>query len=130
MPPIRIVLIEDNPGDSRWFQITLDECQLNTVLTVYSGAAAALDALRIVAEADLLAVDWYMPMMEARELLDKLRAIPAFEHTPIVVFVPEHEEARLIREWYGGRLHVATKPIGCDELTAILKTTGGAATSA
>ena len=130
MPPIRIVLVEDNPGDSTWFQITLDECQLNTVLTVYSGGVAALDALHNRAEADLLAVDWYMPMMEARDLLDKLRAIPAFLHTPILVFVPEHEEARLIREWYGGRLHVGTKPISCDELTVILKTIGGAGTSA
>lgn len=132
MPPIRIVLIEDNPGDSTWFQITLDECQIETeiVLTVYSGGVAALETLHTVAEADLLAVDWYMPVMEPRDLLDKLREIPAFAHTPIAVFVPQHEEARLIREWYGGRLHVVTKPVDCDQLIAILKTIGGAGTSA
>jgi CheY-like chemotaxis protein len=128
--PIRIVLIEDNPGDSAWFQITLDECHLNTVLTIYSGGASALAALESVPEADILVVDWYLPAMEPRELLDHLREIPAFAHTPIAVFVPKHEEARLIREWYGGRLHIVFNPIDCDQLTAILKTMGGMGSAA
>ena len=100
--PFRIVLIEDNPGDSTWFQITLEECRLNAVLKVYTGGLAALEALTLSAEADLLVVDWYLPVLKPDDLLDKLRAIPGFGHVPIAVFVPQHEEARLIRQWSAG----------------------------
>ena len=123
--PFRIVLIEDNPGDSTWFQITLEECRLDAVLKVYADGLEALEALTLSVEADLIVVDWYLPVLEPRDLLDKLRAIPAFGQVPIAVFVPPHEEAQLIREWYGGRLHVVTKPIDCEQLTGILKTLGG-----
>jgi two-component system chemotaxis response regulator CheY len=124
--PIRIVLIVDNPGDAKWFRIMLDECGFDTVLKTYSGGIEALRALRSNPEADLVVIDWYMPQIDTRDLLDALREIPELALTPVAVFVPEHQREDLLREWRGGRFHLVSKPIDCDQLTAIVRPIGEA----
>jgi len=43
--PLRILLVEDNPGDCKWFQLTLDDLQFAYVL---QAAETGEDALRIL----------------------------------------------------------------------------------
>ena len=44
--PLRVLLVEDNPGDTKWFQLTLDDLQFAYVLQVAENGEDALQILR------------------------------------------------------------------------------------
>ena len=118
--PIRIALIEDNPADVHWFRLTLQETPFDCDLQVFTGGQAAVQALENGAGADLLVVDWYLPTLEGRDLLDALNAIDHLRGKPIAVFAPEREIQQFENGWSGGRIHVLTKPVNPQIIGEIL----------
>lgn len=121
MKRIHIVVIDDNPADSRWFTIMLKETGYECECTVYNTGSSALEGLKLSCEADLIVVDWYMPSCEPMELLDALRVIPGVERIPFAVFAPQHECLELQRNWWGGKLLLLTKPVDPEKLSLLIE---------
>jgi CheY-like chemotaxis protein len=120
--PIRIALIEDNPADVHWFRITLEETSFPCDLQVFTGGVSAVQGLQKGPAADLLVVDWYLPTLEGRDLLDALNAIEHLRGKPMAVFAPARELKQFETGWAGGRIHVLTKPVNASMIGSILGT--------
>jgi CheY-like chemotaxis protein len=89
--PIRILLVEDDPGDVLLTQEALADSKLLHELEVINDGAAALE--RIARSAgpegepmpDLVLLDLNLPKVDGRGVLAQLKGDPATSHVPVVV---------------------------------------------
>jgi twitching motility two-component system response regulator PilH len=88
----------------RWSELTVHE------------ASNGLDALRAVelAAPDVIVLDFNMPVMNGRDVLDELKANPATQHIPVLVVTGE-DCARPL-----GAARLLRKPVSPPELLACL----------
>lgn len=78
-----ILIVEDNPVNARLLTLMLQEQGYQTV-TAENGK----DALKKVSETpdiQLIITDYLMPEMDGLEFIVKVRALPTFNHAPILV---------------------------------------------
>jgi len=122
---IHILLIEDNPADVELLRRALRTAQLDWELTRLKDGAEALEFLRrletgaVENSPDLAVLDLNLPKNDGVEVLQAMRASPAFGSAPIVVLsssASPKERAR-IEEFGIGRY--ITKPADLDEYLRI-----------
>jgi two-component system, chemotaxis family, response regulator Rcp1 len=95
---LRILLVEDNPGDVRLVQETLREGPLDIALSVVPDGAAALRYLWGLGEfvgmmaPELILLDFGLPGKDGRQVLAEVRANPRFNTIPVVVFTASTSE--------------------------------------
>ena len=112
---LRVLLVEDNPGDIDLVAEALRElpCDLSVALD----GVTALEALRASAPGpgartpDLILLDLNLPRMDGREVLASLKRDPALLHIPVVVLSSSRAERDLLDTY---RMHAncfVTKPV-------------------
>jgi len=84
----RILIIEDNPGDILLFRVALSDAGIDCELSQITDGGAAVDFLRKrdAALPDLVVLDLNLPKVSGREILSAIRATPAFEPVPVVIW--------------------------------------------
>lgn len=89
---IRILLVEDNPGDVRLTEETLKQSPYPTELEVAHDGAEALGDLRgrspfaQQARPDMILLDLNMPGLDGRKVLAEVRSDPELNRIPVVIF--------------------------------------------
>ncbi len=113
MGKARVLIVEDNSDVRRLYAIGLNQRGYEVKLA--ANGAEAVE--RIESEKpDIILLDWLMPLMDGREVLDRLSRERSLPGIPIIVISgePAPESADLdprIRCWL-------TKPVTIDELVA------------
>jgi two-component system, chemotaxis family, response regulator Rcp1 len=88
---IRLVLVEDNPGDVELFRYALDQASISCDLTVIENGSDALAFVRQMGRypdaplPDLVIVDLNLPRYDGIEILQAMRANMAFAEVPVAV---------------------------------------------
>lgn len=88
---VRILLVEDNPGDVRLTEEALKEANVSTTLTVASDGVEALDRLlqrgrfADAVRPDLILLDLNLPRKDGREVLAEIKSNPELKRIPVVV---------------------------------------------
>ncbi len=83
-----LLLIEDNPADVALLRRALGGAGLDYQLTVIDDGAKALALFRpgsAILEADLAIVDMNLPKHSGLEIIEQMRANPAFAEMPVVI---------------------------------------------
>jgi CheY-like chemotaxis protein len=115
---IRILLVEDNPGDVDL--VTHAVRELPCDVSVASDGVDAMEFLRkegrhaAAAEPDLVLLDLNLPKMSGREVLAQLKQDPALMHIPVVILSSSQARRDLLETY---RLHAncfVTKPVDLD----------------
>lgn len=70
---------------------------------------------------DLILMDWMLPGMSGRHLVEQLRADPATQSLPIIMLTAKAEEADKLEGFTAGVDDYITKPFNVSELTARVK---------
>jgi two-component system, chemotaxis family, response regulator Rcp1 len=89
--PVRILLVEDNPGDVRLTREAFKDAKVQLELSVVSDGVEAMDFLRRrgkYAESlrpDLILLDLNLPRMDGRAVLDELKGDPALKSVPVII---------------------------------------------
>ena len=80
------------------------------------------DALRVAAGATvhLVVTDFNMPVMGGVDLIQKLRAMPKFRFTPILLLTTETEESRKSQARAAGATGWVTKPFDPERLVRLV----------
>ena len=113
----RIVLVESNPTDVRWFRLAIEGLRPEPALTVVDGGPNTLQQIRELLP-DVIVSAWRLPFYEAPELIEATRAIPALKNVPIAVLTmfpkdPKELESLGILRWF-------TKPINAGQIEDLL----------
>jgi len=102
MPPIEILLIEDNPGDIRLALEAFNECKFNVNIQIATDGAEALDYMykkgrfTNAATPDLILLDLNLPKKSGMEILVKLKGDNELKVIPIIILTTSQAEQDLM----------------------------------
>ena len=88
---VRLLLVDDNPGDVQLFRWALRRADLDIDLSVIDDGGEALamvreaDASSTLNTPDLVVLDLNLPKADGREILTLMRSTRAFADVPVVI---------------------------------------------
>ena len=118
--PIQILLVEDSPSDAK---LTLSALKLAKVANELHHVEDGVQAMEFLGRKgkfsqaprpDLILLDLNLPRKDGREVLEELKADPAFSSIPVIVLTTSSAENDILRSY---QLHAncyVTKPVNFD----------------
>jgi len=125
--PIRVLLVEDNPGDAHLTRDTLEQSKLLIQIAVVADGEEALDYLLArgnytgVALPDLIVLDLNLPRLGGREVLAEMKQHEQLLSIPVVVLTSSDAEKDVVMSYKLGASCYVTKPVGLEAFQAIVK---------
>jgi two-component system alkaline phosphatase synthesis response regulator PhoP/two-component system response regulator VicR len=118
MVPGKILLIEDEPSNSRLMEVTLRPLGFETVVRGdgSSGLEAAHDE-----SIELIVLDIALPQLDGWQVLERLRNDPETMAIPILVLTAHVGDENLMKAADGGADVFMTKPFQPDDLRQVVK---------
>lgn len=116
--PVRILLIEDNPGDADLIQETLEVGDLTVQISVAIDGTQALAYLNGESGPesrqlpDLILLDLNLPKMDGRQVLTEIKRAPSWRKIPIVILTSSDAEHDIVKSYELGAACYVTKPVG------------------
>jgi CheY-like chemotaxis protein len=134
-PPLRVLLVEDNPSDVVMFREALASAGLAVDLDVSWNGQEALDRLRrhggqpAAARPDLVVLDVNLPILSGRELLAEMVADDTLNSIPVVVLTGSRFEKESMAMYPEDRCLFIVKPFDFQSLVEIVRRVFGFASS-
>ena len=125
--PIRILLVEDNPGDRDLIQDAFETSETAFDISVAIDGADAIEYLlkrgtHLDAETpDLIVLDLNMPKMDGRQVLTEIKKHDSVKSVPVVVFTSSDAEADVAQSYALGANCYVTKPVDLVAFQAVVK---------
>jgi CheY-like chemotaxis protein len=125
--PIRVLLVEDNPGDADLTKETLEAGKLHMKIDVVVDGAQAVDYLLrrppfAAAEApDLILLDLNLPRLDGRQVLAEIKTHERLRRIPVVVLTSSDAERDIVESYGLGANCYVTKPVGFEAFQSIVR---------
>lgn len=93
-----ILLVDDNPGDIRLIEEAFTDGQFHNSLHTFTDGEAALDFIHQnegyedASRPDLALIDFYLPNIDAEELLHEIKHHPDLEDVPVIILTGADED--------------------------------------
>ena len=121
--PIRVLLVEDNPGDADLTRDTLESGKLVLEIATVVDGEEALDYLmqrgrhRAAAAPDLIVLDLNLPRLNGVQVLAAIKQHDRLRAVPVVVLTSSDAEKDITQSYQLGANCYVTKPV---DLTAFI----------
>lgn len=115
----RILVVEDDAFMASLLRFLLERQGVNVI--VRSDGRAAIDSLQGDALFDAVLLDLRLPQVSGMEVLAKVRALPAWARTPVLVLSALDAGAEVAAALDAGANDYMTKPFNPEELLARLR---------
>ena len=121
LPPLNILLVEDNPGDARLAQEAFKVAHVANRLHVVASAEATLDFLyqreqyAHVPRPDLILLDLNLPRKSGREVLEEIKLDPQLRPIPVLVLTTSRAPEDIEDAYAHGANSYIVKPVDVDE---------------
>ncbi len=124
---VRILLIEDNPGDIRLTIEALKEGRIQNKLTVATDGEEALDYLygrgihnkRI--KPDIILLDLNLPKLDGREVLKTIKSDDDLKRIPIIVLTTSKADEDIARAYDLYANAYITKPVDIEQFLKVVR---------
>jgi two-component system, chemotaxis family, response regulator Rcp1 len=125
--PIEILLVEDNPGDSRLAKEALKESKLKNNLYVAEDGVEAMNFLYKTGKyskmprPDLVILDLNLPKKDGREVLAEIKNDDNLKRIPVVILTISKAEEDILKTY---NLHAncyVTKPLDLDQFMKVVR---------
>jgi CheY-like chemotaxis protein len=125
--PIEILLVEDNPGDSRLAQEALKDSKIRNTIHVAADGMEAMMFLnrkgkwKNAPRPDLILLDLNLPRMDGREVLAAIKSDDDLKRIPVVILTTSKDEEDVLRAY---NLHAncyITKPIDLQQFMKVVR---------
>ncbi len=120
-----ILLIEDNPGDTRLLEEAFGECGLDHRLAVVTDGVEAMRYLRREKpytrgfRPDLILLDLNLPRKDGREVLMEIKTDAALRRIPVVILSTSAAEADILAAYDRHANCYISKPLDLDAFFAV-----------
>ena len=131
MSEIKILLVEDNPGDVRLTQEALVDAKVHNQMFVVGDGVEALAFLRKEGEyrdtpqPDLILLDLNLPRKDGREVLAEIKEDQHLRRIPVVVLTTSTEERDVVKAYNSHANCYINKPVDLDQFINVIKTIEG-----
>ena len=125
--PVRILLVEDNPGDVRLTKEALKEAKVRNEISVVSDGEEALQFLRKegkyagVKHPDVILLDLNLPRKGGLEVLREIKQDEGLKRIPVVVVTSSKAEQDIVKSY---NLHAncfVTKPVDLHQFLEVIR---------
>ncbi|GAA3452463.1 response regulator [Dactylosporangium matsuzakiense] len=124
---VRILLVEDDPGDVAFTLDEFREHRLRNPVTVLGDGRRALDYLQqrgayvSAPIPDILLLDLNLPGVDGRVVLDRVTADPRLAGLTVVVLTGSDIEERMLRDFGVPATHFFRKPVDFAQLIRLIR---------
>jgi two-component system, chemotaxis family, response regulator Rcp1 len=124
---IKVLLIEDNPGDVRLLEEAFKELDANILIQVARDGAEGLDmvfqppAPPGPGSPDLILLDLNLPKVNGHDVLARIKSDPATAQIPVIVLTSSRAESDIRRAYQAHANAYLKKPSTLDGLIAAAK---------
>jgi two-component system, chemotaxis family, response regulator Rcp1 len=125
--PIKVLLVEDNPGDVRLIQETFKENRILTELNVMSDGEEAINYLKKIGKyknesnPDLILLDLNLPKLDGREILAEIKDEDNLRRIPVIVLTSSSAESDVYKSYDLNANCFISKPVDLDSFINVLK---------
>lgn len=124
--PVRILLIEDNPGDIELTREALRVSKITNQLDVVQDGKSALERLDADEAAnnlpDLILLDLNLPGLSGTEVLSRIKGRTGWSRIPIVILTSSQAETDIVRSYDLHANCYVTKPIDFTQFIHVVRT--------
>ena len=123
---VRVLLVEDDPGDARLTLESLRNSKIRNEVTVLDDGAEVLPYLRQEGDhadalrPDLVVLDLNLPGRSGLEILTDVRADSALSTLPIVILTTSGAESDIIASYEGRANAFVTKPLDLHQFSSVV----------
>lgn len=124
---IRILLVEDSPGDVLLTKEALREAKVATDLSVVGDGEAAMAFLRREGEhaeaprPDLVLLDLNLPRKDGREVLEEVKNDPDLKRIPVIVLTTSSAEEDIVAAYDQHANSYIRKPVDLDKFLRVVR---------
>jgi len=125
LPPIEILLVEDNPADIRLTKEALKEASVANRIHVARDGAKAIDRLRTgtaVERPDLILLDLNLPKKHGLEVLAEIKTDVQLRYIPVIILTTSQADQDIQQSYQLGANAVITKPVDLDQFLTVIRT--------
>ena len=125
--PIRILLVEDNPGDARLAIEALRAGKVENELLVVEDGVRAMECLCQQGEfvnrarPDLILLDLNLPKKNGREVLAEIKADEDLKRIPVVVLTTSKDEQDVLKSYELNANCYVSKPVDFDQFIDVVR---------
>ena len=124
--PIKILLVEDNPGDVRLTIEALKDCKIRNTLDSVEDGEDALAYLRkegkyaAVTTPDLILLDLNLPTLHGKDVLAQVKADASLRAIPVIILTVSQAEHDVVRAYDLQANAYINKPIDLDQFITVI----------
>jgi CheY-like chemotaxis protein len=127
LPPVHILLVEDNLSDIEITRRALHRRRVTDELTVARDGQEALDMLFGHPNGDvpppgLILLDLNLPRVDGREVLEKIKSDPKLKRVPVIVLTASTREEDIARCYDLGVNTFISKPVRFEDFIKVVTT--------
>jgi CheY-like chemotaxis protein len=120
--PIRVLLVEDSPGDAYLTKETLEAGKLHAEISIVVDGTRALEYLHAaVDKPDLILLDLNLPKLDGRQVLAEIKKHDALRTIPVVILTSSDAEQDIVKSYELGANCYVTKPVGLEAFQTIVR---------
>jgi chemotaxis family two-component system response regulator Rcp1 len=125
--PVDILLVEDNAGDVRLTQEVLKSSKVRNNLIVATNGQEALNCLRRQGKysasprPDLILLDLNLPVMDGREVLERIKDDSDLKRIPVVILTTSKAEEDILKTYDLHANCYVTKPVDLDQFVKVVR---------
>ena len=125
--PIKILLVEDNPGDVRLTQEAFKEGKVSNEISVVNDGEQALTFLRREGEyvdaprPDIILLDLNLPKKDGFEVLAEIKQDVDLKHIPVVILTTSKAQRDILETYYHHANCFITKPVDLEQFITVIQ---------
>lgn len=124
--PVRILVVDDDPGDVLMIEEALADSDVDKVIDVVSDGQEAMEFLRRegrhteARRPDVILLDLNMPRMDGRQVLGEVKQDDDLRTIPIVVLTTSNADTDIVGSYTLQANAYVTKPIDLDDFNDVV----------
>ncbi|MEE3922281.1 response regulator [Micromonospora sp. BRA006-A] len=125
--PVRILVVDDDPGDVLMIEEALAESDVDKVIDVVADGQEAMSFLRRegrhteAQRPDVILLDLNMPRMDGRQVLGEVKGDESLRTIPIVVLTTSNADTDVVSSYTLQANAYVTKPIDLDDFNDVVR---------
>ncbi len=124
---IKILLIEDNPGDIELLRIGFEDAKISNEISTISDGEEAIAYFEqcgnddFASRPDIVLLDINLPKVDGFEILHKIRSTPNCKNLPVIMLTSSEASADIARGYAEQANCFLSKPVEFDKFLDVVK---------